>query len=211
MKHLYIIGGTMGVGKTTVCRILKEKLEGSVFLDGDWCWDMHPFQVTEEMGFLSFRFELVFSLPSPVFPCCHIFRFIQSKDLLILFRVYFRFSRKSAVSYSKYFPMLPFFRQPFRTADSPPAVPCPAGPRRQWPSLFPAVKKPCRNQNHPDFYRAVFFSSSSFSRSSPTCSDRFLLHFSAASACPKIPSIISWPRRRRPTNKSSVPKLSNFS
>lgn len=48
MKHLYIIGGTMGVGKTTVCRILKEKLEGSVFLDGDWCWDMHPFQVTEE-------------------------------------------------------------------------------------------------------------------------------------------------------------------
>ena len=48
MKHLYIIGGTMGVGKTTVCRILKEKLEGSVFLDGDWCWDMHPFRVTEE-------------------------------------------------------------------------------------------------------------------------------------------------------------------
>ena len=48
MKHLYIIGGTMGVGKTTVCRILKEKLEGSVFLDGDWCWDTHPFRVTEE-------------------------------------------------------------------------------------------------------------------------------------------------------------------
>ncbi|HIS25919.1 MAG TPA: AAA family ATPase [Candidatus Pullilachnospira intestinigallinarum] len=48
MKHLYIIGGTMGVGKSTVCRILKEKLEKSVFLDGDWCWDMHPFQVTEE-------------------------------------------------------------------------------------------------------------------------------------------------------------------
>lgn len=48
MKHLYVIGGTMGVGKTTACRILKEKLERSVFLDGDWCWDMHPFQVTEE-------------------------------------------------------------------------------------------------------------------------------------------------------------------
>lgn len=48
MKHLYVIGGTMGVGKTTACRILKEILERSVFLDGDWCWDMHPFQVTEE-------------------------------------------------------------------------------------------------------------------------------------------------------------------
>lgn len=48
MKHLYIIGGTMGVGKTTVCQILKQKLPGAVFLDGDWCWDSSPFQVTEE-------------------------------------------------------------------------------------------------------------------------------------------------------------------
>lgn len=48
MKHIYLIGGTMGVGKTTTCQIMKQKLEYSVFLDGDWCWDMHPFQVTEE-------------------------------------------------------------------------------------------------------------------------------------------------------------------
>lgn len=48
MKHLYIIGGTMGVGKTTVCQILKQKLPNAVFLDGDWCWDSSPFQVTEE-------------------------------------------------------------------------------------------------------------------------------------------------------------------
>lgn len=48
MKKIYIIGGTMGVGKTTVCQILKTKLNNSVFLDGDWCWDMHPFQVTPE-------------------------------------------------------------------------------------------------------------------------------------------------------------------
>lgn len=48
MKKLYLIGGTMGVGKTTVCRELKMALPGSVFLDGDWCWDMHPFTVTEE-------------------------------------------------------------------------------------------------------------------------------------------------------------------
>jgi len=48
MKDIYIIGGTMGVGKTTICQNIKGKLNYSVFLDGDWCWDMHPFQVTEE-------------------------------------------------------------------------------------------------------------------------------------------------------------------
>lgn len=48
MKNIYIIGGTMGVGKTTVCQSLKLRLKNSVFLDGDWCWDMHPFQITGE-------------------------------------------------------------------------------------------------------------------------------------------------------------------
>lgn len=48
MKTLYLIGGPMGVGKTTLCQHLKRRLPGSVFLDGDWCWDSHPFQVTEE-------------------------------------------------------------------------------------------------------------------------------------------------------------------
>lgn len=48
MKKLIIIGGTMGVGKTTVCQALKKELNQSVFLDGDWCWDMHPFVVNEE-------------------------------------------------------------------------------------------------------------------------------------------------------------------
>ena len=48
MKKLYLIGGTMGVGKTTTCQILKRKLDRSVFIDGDWCWDMHPFMVNEE-------------------------------------------------------------------------------------------------------------------------------------------------------------------
>lgn len=48
MKNLYLIGGTMGVGKSTVSQQLKLQLENSVFLDGDWCWDAHPFQVTEE-------------------------------------------------------------------------------------------------------------------------------------------------------------------
>jgi len=48
MKNLFLIGGTMGAGKTATCQILKQKLNNSIFLDGDWCWDMHPFQVTEE-------------------------------------------------------------------------------------------------------------------------------------------------------------------
>ena len=45
MKHLYLIGGTMGVGKTTVGRILKRRLEACVLLDGDWCWDADPLVV----------------------------------------------------------------------------------------------------------------------------------------------------------------------
>ena len=38
----------MGIGKTTVCQYLKKELFNSVFLDGDWCWDASPFQVTDE-------------------------------------------------------------------------------------------------------------------------------------------------------------------
>ena len=30
-KHLYVIGGTMGAGKTTVCNILKKKLKKQCF------------------------------------------------------------------------------------------------------------------------------------------------------------------------------------
>ena len=48
MKRLFIIGGTMGVGKSTACQELKTMLPNSVFLDGDWCWDSSPFQVTDE-------------------------------------------------------------------------------------------------------------------------------------------------------------------
>lgn len=48
MKKLFLIGGTMGIGKSTVGQLLKYKLPNSVFLDGDWCWDAHPFLVTEE-------------------------------------------------------------------------------------------------------------------------------------------------------------------
>lgn len=48
MKHLYLIGGTMGVGKTAVSQCMKQELPNAVFLDGDWCWDADPFQITVE-------------------------------------------------------------------------------------------------------------------------------------------------------------------
>ena len=48
MKNLIIVGGTAGVGKTATCRELQKILPRNVFLDGDWCWDMHPFVVTDE-------------------------------------------------------------------------------------------------------------------------------------------------------------------
>lgn len=48
MKNLIFINGTMGVGKTATSKELKKILPNCVFLDGDWCWDMSPFIVTEE-------------------------------------------------------------------------------------------------------------------------------------------------------------------
>lgn len=48
MKTLLFINGPMGVGKTAVCRALLERLTPSVYLDGDWCWNINPFQVTNE-------------------------------------------------------------------------------------------------------------------------------------------------------------------
>jgi hypothetical protein len=48
MKNLIIVGGPSGVGKTTTCRELQKILPRNVFLDGDWCWEMRPFVVTDE-------------------------------------------------------------------------------------------------------------------------------------------------------------------
>lgn len=48
MKNLILINGTMGVGKTATSRELQKMLPNCAFLDGDWCWDMSPFIVTEE-------------------------------------------------------------------------------------------------------------------------------------------------------------------
>ena len=47
-KKLIVINGTMGVGKSTISTALKNELENSVMLDGDWCWMMNPWNITEE-------------------------------------------------------------------------------------------------------------------------------------------------------------------
>lgn len=58
MKHLVLISGAMGVGKSAVRRELLRPLTpgvwldgvwlDGVWLDGDWCWNMTPFVVSEE-------------------------------------------------------------------------------------------------------------------------------------------------------------------
>lgn len=48
MKKLIVINGTMGVGKTTLCKKLYKSLDKAVWLDGDWCWMMNPWIVNEE-------------------------------------------------------------------------------------------------------------------------------------------------------------------
>ena len=48
MKSLIMINGTMGVGKSETSRELQKILPHNVFLDGDWCWYMRPFVVTDE-------------------------------------------------------------------------------------------------------------------------------------------------------------------
>jgi broad-specificity NMP kinase len=48
MKRLIFISGTMGTGKTTISELLLKELNNSVFLDGDWCWNINPFIVNDE-------------------------------------------------------------------------------------------------------------------------------------------------------------------
>ncbi|ERJ11410.1 AAA family ATPase [Haloplasma contractile] len=43
MKKLYLITGPMGVGKTTVGKLLSNTINKTAFIDGDWCIDIHPF------------------------------------------------------------------------------------------------------------------------------------------------------------------------
>ena len=43
-----VINGPMGVGKTTVGKIIAERNPGTAFIDGDWCMDIHPFVGSQE-------------------------------------------------------------------------------------------------------------------------------------------------------------------
>ncbi len=45
--NLIFVNGTMGAGKTAACRALRLLLPNNVFLDGDDCWNMHPFTVND--------------------------------------------------------------------------------------------------------------------------------------------------------------------
>ena len=38
----------MGIGKSAICNQLNQDLDHSVFLDGDWCWNMDPFVVNQD-------------------------------------------------------------------------------------------------------------------------------------------------------------------
>ena len=38
----------MGIGKSTICNQLNQDLDHSVFLDGDWGWNMDPFIVNQD-------------------------------------------------------------------------------------------------------------------------------------------------------------------
>ena len=48
MKKVIILNGPIGVGKTTVGKMLCNKLNKSAFLDGDCCFDLHPFVANKE-------------------------------------------------------------------------------------------------------------------------------------------------------------------
>ena len=46
-KMLILISGSPCVGKTAVGTRLFESYQNSAYLDGDWCWCVHPFSVTD--------------------------------------------------------------------------------------------------------------------------------------------------------------------
>lgn len=48
IKKLIIVNGTMGAGKSTICEKLLTEIDHSVWLDGDWCWMMNPWDFSEE-------------------------------------------------------------------------------------------------------------------------------------------------------------------
>ena len=47
-KRLILISGSPCVGKTSVGTRLFESYDNSAYLDGDWCWCVHPFSVEDK-------------------------------------------------------------------------------------------------------------------------------------------------------------------
>ena len=47
-KKLILISGSPCVGKTAVGTRLFERYDNSAYLDGDWCWCVHPFSVADK-------------------------------------------------------------------------------------------------------------------------------------------------------------------
>ena len=45
---MIIVNGPPGIGKSTLCRKLLENTPNSIWLDGDWCWNMNPWVVDKE-------------------------------------------------------------------------------------------------------------------------------------------------------------------
>jgi hypothetical protein len=47
VKKLIVINGAMGVGKSVICKELNKRLVNSVWLDGDWCMMMNPWNFSK--------------------------------------------------------------------------------------------------------------------------------------------------------------------
>lgn len=68
MKTLVLLGGPMGVGKTATARRLQKLLAPCVWLEGDWCWQMEPFDpspANREMVLQNIQFLLRAFLQNP--------------------------------------------------------------------------------------------------------------------------------------------------
>ena len=48
MKKIIFIHGPNGVGKSTLCRLLHQKLNNSAWLESEWCKMTNPFAYTDE-------------------------------------------------------------------------------------------------------------------------------------------------------------------
>lgn len=55
MKKLLFIHGPNGVGKSSACRLLHERLPNSAWLESEWCRRTNPFAYTPEIEVLAER------------------------------------------------------------------------------------------------------------------------------------------------------------